>query len=110
MASMTFGRYTFRETYVHRLDARNKIFLMILFMVGIFFQFNMWSTSLILSGVYFLVLIVLMIISKVNFFSLFKSLSGMWMFIIVLMAIYIFIPRFQHYFFHIIFFFFFIDV
>ena len=97
MASMTFGRYTFRDTYVHHLDARNKIFLMILFMVGIFFQFNMWSTSLILSGVYFLVLIVLMIISKVNFFSLFKSLSGMWMFIIVLMAIYIFIPNSNYY-------------
>ena len=93
MASMTFGRYTFRDTFVHRLDARNKIFLMILFMVGIFFQFNMWSTSLILSGIYFIVLIILMILSKVNFFSLFKSLAGMWMFIIILMAIYIFIPN-----------------
>ena len=93
MASMTFGRYTFRDTFAHRLDARNKIFLMILFMVGIFFQFNMWSTSLILSGIYLIVLIILMIISKVNFFSLFKSLAGMWMFIIILVAIYIFIPN-----------------
>ena len=97
MASMTFGRYTFRNTFVHNLDARNKIFLMILFMVGIFFQFNMWSTALIMSGVYFIVLIVLMIISEVNFFSLFKSLSGMWMFIIFLMAIYIFIPNTNYY-------------
>ena len=93
MASMTFGRYTFRDTYVHRLDARNKIFLMILFMVGIFFQFHMWSTSLILSGVYMAILIILMIISKVNILSLFKSLAGMWMFVIILMAIYIFIPN-----------------
>ena len=97
MASMTFGRYTFRETYVHHLDARNKIFLMILFMVGIFFQFNMWSTSLILSGIYFIILLILMIISKVNFFSLFKSLAGMWLFIIILMAIYIFIPNSNYY-------------
>ena len=97
MASMTFGRYTFRNTFVHNLDARNKIFLMILFMVGIFFQFNMWSTALIMSGVYFIVLIVLMIISEVNFFSLFKSLSGMWMFIIFLMVIYIFIPNTNYY-------------
>ena len=97
MASMTFGRYTFRNTFVHNLDARNKIFLMILFMVGIFFQFNMWSTALIMSGIYFIVLIVLMIISEVNFFSLFKSLSGMWMFIIFLMAIYIFIPNTNYY-------------
>ena len=97
MASMTFGRYTFRETYVHHLDARNKIFLMILFMVGIFFQFNMWSTSLILSGLYIVILIAIMIISKINFLQLFKSLSGMWMFIIILMAIYIFIPNTNYY-------------
>ena len=97
MASVTFGRYTFRDTYVHHLDARNKIFLMILCMVGIFFQFEMWSTSLLLSGVYFLLLIILMIVSRVNFLSLFKSLSGMWMFIIILMAIYIFIPNNKYY-------------
>ena len=97
MASMTFGRYTFRETYVHHLDARNKIFLMILFMVGIFFQFHMWSTSLILSGIYFVILLIIMIISRVSFFSLFKSLGGMWMFIIILMAIYIFIPNNNYY-------------
>ena len=97
MSSVTFGRYTFRETYVHHLDARNKILLMILCMVGIFFQFTMWSTSLILSGLYFLLLILLMIISRVNILSLFKSLSGMWFFIIFLMAIYIFIPNNNYY-------------
>ena len=97
MASMTFGRYTFRDTYVHHLDARNKILLMILFMVGIFFQFRMWSTSLLLSAIYFVVLLVIMIVSRVSFFSLFKSLSGMWMFIIILMAIYIFIPNTNYY-------------
>ena len=97
MASVTFGRYTFRNTYVHHLDARNKIFLMILCMVGIFFQFHLWSTALLLSGVYLILLIALMIASRVNFFSLFKSLSGMWMFIIILMAIYIFIPNNNYY-------------
>ena len=97
MASMTFGRYTFKETYVHHLDARNKIFLMILFMVGIFFQFHMWSTALFLSGLYLLILIIIMIMARINFFQLFKSLSGMWMFIIILMAIYIFIPNNNYY-------------
>ena len=97
MSSMTFGRYSFRDTFVHRLDARNKILLMILCMVGIFFQFKMWSTALFLSGLYFIALIILMIISKVSFLSLFKSLSGMWLFIIILMAIYIFIPNNNYY-------------
>ena len=93
MSSMTFGRYSFRETFVHRLDARNKIFLMILCMVGIFFQFKLWSTSLLLSGIYFLALIILMIISKVSFLSLLKSLSELWFLVIILMIIYIFIPN-----------------
>ena len=97
MSSMTFGRYTFRDTFIHHLDARNKILLMILCMVGIFFQFKLWSTALFLSGLYFIALIILMIISKVNFLSLFKSLAGMWIFIIVLMAIYIFIPNNNYY-------------
>ena len=97
MASMTFGRYTFKETYVHHLDARNKVFLMILFMVGIFFQFHLWSTALLLSGLYLVILIIIMIMARINFFQLFKSLSGMWMFIIILMAIYIFIPNNNYY-------------
>ena len=97
MSSMTFGRYSFRDTFIHRLDARNKIFLMILCMVAIFFQFKMWSTALFLSGLYFAALIILMIISKVNILQLFKSLAGMWLFIIILMAIYIFIPNNNYY-------------
>ena len=97
MASTTFGRYTFRNTFVHNLDARNKIFLLILCMVGIFFQFHMWSTALLLSGLYFVALIIIMAISRVSFLSLFKSLGGMWFFIIILMAIYIFIPNNNYY-------------
>ena len=97
MSSMTFGRYSFRDTFIHRLDARNKIFLMILCMVAIFFQFKMWSTALFLSGLYFIALIIIMIISKVNILQLFKSLAGMWLFIIILMAIYIFIPNNNYY-------------
>ena len=93
MSAMTFGRYTFRNTFIHRLDARNKIFLMILFMVGIFFQFHMWSTALIMSAIYLLILIAMMAISRVNILSLFKSLGGLWMLIIFLMIIYIFIPN-----------------
>lgn len=92
MSSMTFGRYSFRNTFIHNLDARNKIFLMLLFMVGIFFQFNMWSTALIMSGVYIIILLALMLISRVSLWSLIKSLGGLWMLVIFLMIIYIFVP------------------
>lgn len=92
MNNLTFGRYTHFDTFVHKLDPRNKIFLMILLMIGIFFQFKMWSTSLIMSVVYLLILIFLMLISKVSILSLFNSLKSMWFMILFLMAIYIFLP------------------
>ena len=96
MDGLTFGRYSPYNTPIHKLDPRNKIFLMILFMVGIFFQFKMWSTSLIMSGCYFLILIVIMVLSRVSFIKLFKSMASMWLMILFLLAIYIFIPTYSH--------------
>lgn len=93
MNEITFGRYSPYNTCVHRLDPRNKIFLMILLMVSIFFQFSLWSTSLIISVLLLFILIIFMIIGKINFISLFKSLSSMWFLVIFLMIVYIFIPN-----------------
>lgn len=92
MNNLTLGRYTLFNTIVHRVDPRNKIFLMILFMVTIFFRFQVWSTSLIISMLLLLILVTLMIISKTSILSLFKSLASMWILIIFLLMIYIFIP------------------
>ena len=93
MTEITFGRYTPFNTVVHRIDARNKILLVILALTTIFLQFNMWSSTLILSGVYLILIIVAMIISKVSFVNLFKSLAGMWFLVLFLLIIYIFIPN-----------------
>ena len=92
MSKITFGRYSPKNTFVHRMDPRNKIFLLILLMVAIFLQFANWSTTLVLSGVLLLFVIIFLIISKVSFFELFRSLATMWILIIILMAAYIFIP------------------
>ena len=96
MDSITFGRYSPYNSFTHKLDPRNKIFLMILLMVGIFFQFKLWSVSLIMSGVYLLIMLIIMAISRVSFVKLFKSLKSMWVMIIVLLIIYIFIPSNNH--------------
>ena len=96
MDNLTFGRYSPYNTFVHKLDPRNKILLMILFMVGIFFQFKLWSTALIMSGCYLLLLIIIMIISRVSFVQLFRSMASMWLMIIFLLLIYIFIPTYSH--------------
>lgn len=93
MSDIVFGRYCSRDTVIHKLDARNKILLLILLFVAIFLQFNLWSTTLIISGVLLLILIILMIISKTSIISLFKSLKGMWFLILFLLVIYIFVPN-----------------
>ena len=92
MNKITFGRYSPKNTFIHRLDPRFKIFSLIILMVMIFLQFSSWSTTLVLSGIMLIVIIILMIISRISFISLFKSLATMWILIIILLLVYIFIP------------------
>lgn len=93
MNNLTFGRYAPYNTIVHKLDPRNKILLMILFMVSIFLKVDSWSTALIVTGILFFILILAMLISRVSFINLFKSLGAMWFFVLFLFAIYIFFPN-----------------
>ncbi len=93
MTNITFGRYSPYNTFTHKLDARNKILLVILLVVGIFFQYKVWSTTMLMSGLYLLLVIVIMIISRVSFLDLLNSLKGLWLLIIFMFAIYIFIPN-----------------
>ena len=93
MSSVTFGRYNPQNTFVHKVDPRNKILIVILLMVSIFLQFHVWSTTLLLSAALLIVFILIMVISKVSFIQLFKSLGSMWMLVIMLLAIYVFIPN-----------------
>ena len=75
MTNITFGRYSPYNTFTHKLDARNKILLVILLVVGIFFQYKVWSTTMLMSGLYLVLIIVLMIISRVSFLDLLNSLN-----------------------------------
>ena len=93
MNNISFGRYTPYNTFVHRIDPRNKLFILVLLMVSVFLQFHIWSTTLILSGIYLILVLVTMIISKISFLDLFKSLKSMWFLVIFLLAIYVFIPN-----------------
>ena len=93
MNNITFGRYSPYNTFTHRLDPRNKLFIVVLLMVSIFLQFHVWSTTLLLSAAYLIVFVIIMLISRVSFIDLFKSLKSMWFLIIFLLAVYIFIPN-----------------
>jgi len=95
MTSISFGRYTPYNTVSHRLDPRGKLLISILFIITIFFQFKMPSTTIVLTVVYLVILLIIMLLSKVSFKELFLSLKGMWFFILFLLVVYIFIPTGQ---------------
>ncbi len=92
MNNIVFGRYVNANTFVHKMDARTKIFLLILFSVGIFLQFTNNITNILISCCYLGGVFILMIITRINILHLFKSLSMMWLMMIFLAVIYIITP------------------
>ncbi|MFA6660813.1 MAG: energy-coupling factor transporter transmembrane component T, partial [Bacilli bacterium] len=80
-------------TFTHRLDPRNKLFLTIALMVIIFFQFQVMSTTLVITGIYLILFLSLMFASRVSFLSFLRSLRGMWFLVLFIVIIYVFIPN-----------------
>lgn len=68
---VTFGQYYMAESFVHRMDARVKLVLCLLFMVGIFFV-----TSFAVFGAITLFLLVVIALSRVPVGSILKSVKG----------------------------------
>lgn len=93
MDNITFGRYSPLNTIIHKIDPRNKVFLLVLLMAMVFFKFNIWSTNLIISGLMLILTLVLVFLSKIRIKDIFSSLASMWIMVIFLMLIYVFIPN-----------------
>ena len=93
MSELTIGRYSPYDTVMHRVDARSKIFYMILLFVAIFLQYTVWSTNLVISGLMLLFLIVVMVISRISFRSLLRSFVSMWFLLLFLLVVYALIPN-----------------
>ena len=98
MSGGVLGRYSPRDTFIHRLDARNKILCLILIMVACFWQFNLptggtdFVMAFIMEGVILFIGIVCLIVSKISIGSLFSSLKPIWILSIFLFVINCFIP------------------
>ena len=92
MSSITLGRYAPYDSFIHRMDPRNKIFCLIVLMVAVFFSYSSWVMTFVMGGLLFLFIFALALISHVSFKSLFKSLSAMWLVIIFLLLVNTFIP------------------
>ena len=94
---MTLGRYVNKDTFVHRLDPRNKFILLFVFMVIIFminpsaigFEFIGWLGYFLIS----VFLIVMYKVAKLKISMIFKSLKPMWFMMIFLFVINLFIYK-----------------
>ena len=92
MSSITLGRYTPYNSFIHRMDPRNKIFCLIALMVAVFISYSSWEITFIVGGLLALFVIILLIISHVSIKQLFLSLRAMWFLIIVLLIINCLVP------------------
>ena len=102
---MTLGRYVNNDTFLTRLDPRNKFVLLFLFMVVIFLinptkqveiDGNIYTYQIFGWICYFVMLIgfiILYKIAKLKFSMIFKSLKPMWIMMIFLLIINIFIYK-----------------
>ncbi len=93
MASFPLGKFILKDSLIHRLDARFKLFAMILLMVTVFLKLNnLWMDF----TLYFLILLfvfLLMGIAHIKIKSLFNSLKPLWFMIIFLFIVNVLVIR-----------------
>lgn len=86
----SFGQYVPFNTPIHRMDARVKLFLLVVFMVAIFLPYGNrvdvvypYAMSLVVLGGIFVLLMIGLLISRISFGSLMKSMSFLWVLLFV---------------------------
>lgn len=90
MASFPLGRYKSSNTFFHRLDARVKLFAMVLMMVVVFLKLeNQWM-DFIFYGLLLVAVVIVMKISKIKIKSLFRVIKPMWFMMFFLFIVNIF--------------------
>ena len=92
MSASVLGRYVGHNSFIHRLDPRNKIFCLIVLMVAIFISFPTWQMTFIVGGALGVFIIALLLIARVRIVDVFKSLRVLWFLVLLLMIINIFTP------------------
>jgi len=93
MNQFSLGRYVPYDTFLHRLDPRDKILGVILLMVAIFLPITGWAMTFTMGGLAFLVTLILLYATKTSFLTILGSLKSMWLMIAFLLAIYVLMPH-----------------
>lgn len=86
------GRYVNHDTFIHRMDPRNKFFCLIALMVAVFISYPTYEMTFIVGGAIATLIVTLLLLAKVRILDVFKSLRVLWFFILLLMVINVFAP------------------
>lgn len=70
--NIVLGQYIYRNSPIHKLDARSKLFILLIMMIGIFL---IPKNNFILLGIAFLIPLFAVILSKISLFKYLKSLK-----------------------------------
>ena len=90
MASFPLGKYKSYNSIIHRIDARVKIFSMILLMVLVFLKLENQLMDFSFYGLLFIFVLIIMRISHIKIKSLFATIKPMWFMMFFLLIINIF--------------------
>ena len=86
------GRYVNHNTFIHRMDPRNKFFCLVALMVAVFISYPTYEMTFIVGGAVATLIISLLLLAKVRILDAFKSLRVLWFFVLLLMIINVFAP------------------
>ena len=92
MNNIILGRYSPYNSFLHRMDPRNKIFCLITLMVAVFMSYSTWELTFIIGGILALFVIALLLISHISIKQLFSSLRALWFVILFLLIVNCLVP------------------
>ena len=97
MNNITLGKYIPYNSVIHRMDPRNKIISMIIFMVLIFLKFSSVPMNFFIYGCLFVILFIVMKIAHIRFRMLFSQLKALWIMIFILLVVNLIVPGDESY-------------
>ena len=92
MKSLSLGRYAPFNSFVHRLDPRSKLLILVLMMVAVFYGYSSQVMTFVMGGILLLIIFVMLLVSRVSLRQLFSSLKALWIMIIILLLINVLVP------------------
>ena len=93
MSDFVLGKYVHKNTPIHNLDPRIKVFGMILIMVGTLLSYGTFISTFIFQSLILLFVLTLVFVSKIKLSAVFKSLKLIWLTLIFILLINVLVPH-----------------